>query len=155
MLYKKIIVIWKNLIYNAYLASLSLYAIFCFAPVQSHQLFGTRNERNSIRNIEVNVPSREVSKATVCTSRHRRGGRREDRGREKGKCAAKVEDALQWVPRQRARSVWLSALPWAANKVLTCGSHLPPDERHGYDFKMRLVIEKDPNRSALPCAYSS
>lgn len=72
-----------NLIYDVYLASLSLYAIFCFAPVQFHQLFGTRNERNSIRNIEVNVPSREVSKATVCTSRHRRGGTGGRRERER------------------------------------------------------------------------
>lgn len=104
---------------------------FVWHPCTFHQLFGTWNERNSIRNIEVNVPSREVSKAMLCTLRLRKEGTRgcwEDRGEAEGnavgECAAKVEDALQWVPRQRARSVWLSAFPWAVNKVLTCGSHL-------------------------------
>jgi hypothetical protein len=34
------------------------------------------------------------------------------------------------------------------NKVLTCGSHLA-GERHGCNFKTRLVIEKDPNGRAV------
>lgn len=52
---------------------------FCLALAPpSDQLFGTRNERNSIRNIEVNVPSREVSKATgMYSSRLRKEGRKE------------------------------------------------------------------------------
>lgn len=76
-------------------------------------LFGRRNKRNSIRNIEVSVPSREVSKATICSSRLLRKegwyqrGCRGDRAmlEEMVEDAMEVEDALQWVLRQRARSV--------------------------------------------------
>lgn len=134
-----------------------MYAISSFAPVQSHQLFGTWNERNSIRNIEVNVPSREVSKATVCTSRFRRGGTggcREDHGEAERK-------GMQWGNVLRR---WRMHSNGSRDKEQDqCDSQLSPglrtrfshvvltfllDERHGCNFKTRLVIEKDPDRTA-------
>lgn len=61
-------------------ACLLLTCLHVLFGARADQLFGTRNERNSIRNIEVNVPSREVSKATgMYSSRLRKEGRKEGR----------------------------------------------------------------------------
>lgn len=135
----------------------------------TYQLFGARNERNSIRNIEVNVPSREGFKSHgMYLARLRKEGRKASRqagrqapkdvGEDRGE-ASGGEDGGESLPRrwrmhsnepcdkeqdQCDSQLSLGLRTRFSHAVLTLLRH----ERHGCKLKTRLVIEKDPDGRA-------